>query len=208
MECKICGNTKNNKIVKAKEMMFGYGDSFNYLECGNCGVLQLMNIPEDLNKYYPDNYYSHLTSNSLISKIAYYFMYKIYDYIILNNSKILGKFLLKLTSNNIFFSLIKRGQLIKLNNINKSSYILDIGCGFGQFLMIFQKLGFFNLYGIDISVNENTNSITYFESSFESFNTSLNFDLIFLNDSLEHMDNQLNVMKKVKGLLRGGVKLY
>lgn len=39
--------------------MFGFRDEFDYLECDECGCLQLITIPPDLIKYYPPNYYSY-----------------------------------------------------------------------------------------------------------------------------------------------------
>lgn len=59
MICKICGNTKDNKVFKAKEMMFGTGDCFDYIECSNCGCLQISQVPDNLGDYYPKNYSSH-----------------------------------------------------------------------------------------------------------------------------------------------------
>jgi hypothetical protein len=56
--CSICGNTGGNKTHSVREMMFGMRDVFQYLECGACGCLQLLNIPKDMGKYYPEQYYS------------------------------------------------------------------------------------------------------------------------------------------------------
>ena len=57
--CKICKNENNNIIHVAKEMMFGLRDNFRYLECNNCGCLQLIDESPDFSKYYPVNYYSY-----------------------------------------------------------------------------------------------------------------------------------------------------
>src|ERR1700712_3894904 len=57
--CKICNNDKGNKLYSVKEMQLGLRETFTYMECGNCGCMQLMDIPENLGKYYPnENYYS------------------------------------------------------------------------------------------------------------------------------------------------------
>ena len=58
LHCTICGNGANNKVHVAQEMMFGFRDKFEYLECGQCGCVQIINIPTNIAKYYPDNYYS------------------------------------------------------------------------------------------------------------------------------------------------------
>ena len=186
-------------------MLFGIRDCFDYLECDNCGVLQLMNIPKDLNKYYPSSYYSYLNTSGLINKTINYFLYKMYDYTIFDKS-LLGKNLLKFDSEDKFFTVNQIGKLIKQlldsRDFNKDSYVLDVGCGAGQFLEIFDKLGFKNLYGIDISVEDNKSNINFIESTLDSYDTNLKFDLIFLNDSFEHMDNQLENMEHLKYLLK------
>ena len=58
MKCAICGNVENNKAYLLKEMMFGFRDEFKYFECANCACFQIENIPQNMQKYYPDNYYS------------------------------------------------------------------------------------------------------------------------------------------------------
>ena len=61
-QCKICGNSENNKTLLAQERMFGFGSEFEYLECSNCGCIQLLNIPPDMAKYYPQDQYYSLSS--------------------------------------------------------------------------------------------------------------------------------------------------
>ena len=39
-------------------MMCGTEKEFEYLECDNCKSLQINNIPQNLEKYYNQNYYS------------------------------------------------------------------------------------------------------------------------------------------------------
>jgi hypothetical protein len=58
-QCKICGNTENNNVVIAREMMFGFRDEFKYFKCSFCGCLQIVEYPEDLSGYYPETYYSY-----------------------------------------------------------------------------------------------------------------------------------------------------
>jgi hypothetical protein len=41
-------------------MQLGLREEFEYFECSKCGCLQIEEVPLDLSKYYPDNYYSYL----------------------------------------------------------------------------------------------------------------------------------------------------
>lgn len=58
MICKICGNSENNKEFNIREMMFGFRDEFAYFECSKCDCLQITEIPKNIGKHYPTNYYS------------------------------------------------------------------------------------------------------------------------------------------------------
>src|ERR1035437_10368943 len=57
--CRICGNSTDNRSFIARERMLGLGDEFEYFECSNCLCLQISEIPKDIDRYYPANYYSY-----------------------------------------------------------------------------------------------------------------------------------------------------
>lgn len=52
------------------EMMFGFGEEFAYFECSKCGCLQISEIPVDISKYYPSDYYS-FSQNSTSNYFAF-----------------------------------------------------------------------------------------------------------------------------------------
>ena len=54
--CQICNAIDNYKIINTREMMFGTFEEFEYLECSYCGCLQLINPPQNTEKYYPEGY--------------------------------------------------------------------------------------------------------------------------------------------------------
>src|SRR5262245_41013412 len=53
--CLYCG-ARESRDFKAREMMFGFREEFNYRECLGCGCLQLLDVPSDLARYYPPHY--------------------------------------------------------------------------------------------------------------------------------------------------------
>ena len=59
--CRICGNTTNNKLFVVKEKMFGTQQPFNYIECSQCGCMQIEDENLDLKTHYPDEYFSFNT---------------------------------------------------------------------------------------------------------------------------------------------------
>lgn len=57
--CRVCGETKEMKQVRGREMMYGTKEEFDYFICPKCGCMQIREVPEDLGKYYGGNYYSY-----------------------------------------------------------------------------------------------------------------------------------------------------
>ena len=57
--CRICGWTGDAYTLNAKEMQLETNETFEYFECENCHCLQISEIPENLEKYYGNSYYSY-----------------------------------------------------------------------------------------------------------------------------------------------------
>ena len=58
MKCRICGNLNDNQEYEVKEMMLGLREKFTYFQCSKCECLQIANIPSNMSKDYPKDYYS------------------------------------------------------------------------------------------------------------------------------------------------------
>lgn len=193
-KCKICGGT-NCKTYTAKEMMFGYMDEFEYYQCSDCGCLQISEIPKNLSKYYPSNYYSFSESKSKGSLIKKFLILKRDKYALLHKGFVGKKLCDNFPPSSIF-------HLISKTNVNKYSKILDVGCGDGDLLKELNEFGFKNLLGIDPFIEKDkliNNTLPIKKASITDLNEK--FDLIMFNHSLEHMPNQLETLKKVKALL-------
>jgi hypothetical protein len=57
--CKTCLTQGVHPIIKVREMMFGSGEYFYYMQCNHCQSIQLLEEPEDVEYYYPDDYYAY-----------------------------------------------------------------------------------------------------------------------------------------------------
>src|SRR5882724_2868715 len=136
--CKICGNTSGNKTHIAREMMFGLRDQFEYLECGNCGCLQLVNPPADIAKYYPTDYYSFQEQSGVVTAIRRW----------LGVSAIGRAFIESVSPNHAMDS-------VRRLNLPTSARILDVGCGSGKLLRDLYYLRFSNASGVDPFIQRN-----------------------------------------------------
>ncbi|MGZ8559559.1 MAG: class I SAM-dependent methyltransferase [Chitinophagaceae bacterium] len=203
-ECKICGNVNNNKIYTAREMMFGLKDEFDYLECNECGCLQIISIPQDLIKYYPPNYYSYQTLvetdiiQTGLSKTAKRIFKKKFLNGYLQGNAVSGKLMSKFQQ---YYPWIKR------NTISNTSRILDIGCGTGELLLKMYNDGFLNLTGVDPYIIEDIQykcGVNILKKQLEDIHDK--YDFIMLHHSFEHMDEPLDVLKKIYSLMdKGGM---
>ena len=200
MICKICGNKEKNKIFDVREMMFGLNENFKYFECGNCGCLQLITIPSDMARYYPEDYYSMTLVKDNVVKV---FLKKQRDKYAIFSRGFLGRLLYKSFPP---LNIDRFGQLNKIGvTISPHWNILDIGCGVGSsFLVPMRRLGFENLLGVDpfLSHDINNEGISILKKSVLDLEYKYKFDCITMFHSLEHMQTQKDVLQKVHDLLK------
>lgn len=135
-ECEICQALEFKAII-AQERMYGTGDIFKYMECSSCEALFLADIPADLSKYYPSNYYSFGPFNRSNALLA-----------------LLKKLRYKAFSRGISFNSPVYYDWLSPLSLIPTSKIADIGCGNGQLLAEMAYSGFQQLDGYDPFVEE------------------------------------------------------
>ena len=194
--CRICGNSENNKVYNIKEMMFGLGEEFMYFECSKCGALQITEVPKNLEKYYPEDYYSYNINTQSINIIKKFLRRKLHSYLIWKQG-IVGRLLSYIHYNS------EVASIGDVEGINKDSKILDVGCGRGRLLHILRDLGFKHLYGVDPYIEEDIidKNITIWKKTIYDIPSSIKFDLIMFHHSLEHMLDQLETLREARYLL-------
>jgi SAM-dependent methyltransferase len=194
--CKVCGNTGNNQLHKIKEMQLGLREIFTYLECGNCGLMQLQDIPDDFGKYYPnDDYYSFNLGLDVKKKPDTLRKIKA-SYLIYGKNKLAGSILSAGYKKPEYYDWIKN------TGVKYNDAILDVGTGNGSLLHNFYKIGFTNLHGIDPFINEDKDYGPIKIYKKDIFETTGEFDLIMLHHAFEHMDEPLKVLQQLYRLLR------
>ncbi|PXF61271.1 MAG: class I SAM-dependent methyltransferase [Candidatus Methanogaster sp.] len=194
MICKVCGNSESNKEFQIREMMFGFRDEFTYFECSECGCLQIAEIPKDMEKYYPSNYYSFKKgeSNNFIKQIL---IRKRDEYTLLKKG-LIGKALYIKYPNLLFDMISKMG-------VNYNSRILDVGCGAGNLLYSLNETGFTDLMGVDPYMDRDDvdGNVTILKKTIHELPDGQKFDLITSNHSFEHIPDQLETLSKISKIL-------
>jgi SAM-dependent methyltransferase len=196
--CKVCGNSDNNSIYQVKEMQLGLRELFTYMHCGNCGLMQLQDIPANLGKYYPnDGYYSFNLDLDIRKKPDMLRKIKS-SYLIYGKNALLGSLL------SIGYKAPAYYEWMRTAGVKYDDAILDVGTGNGSLPLSLFKIGFTNLTGIDPFIEKEHHYDTvniYRKNIFEMIGQ---FDFIMLHHAFEHMDEPLKVLLQLNRLLKNG----
>lgn len=202
--CRICENSENNKIHRAREMMYGTREEFDYLECGGCGTLQIVEIPADLERYYPQNYYSFNRlqeefPTNLKSRLAARFAANYAG----SRRNLLGKHFFETRQ---WLKKHFPPWLLTINlGINVNSKILDFGSGAGANLLKLRYLGFQNLLGADAFIKEDiiySKNVRVLKRRLQDLEAG--FDFIMMHHTFEHLPNPQETLRETQRLLRRG----
>ena len=190
-------------------MMLGLRDVHNYFECADCGCLQIAEIPNNIQDYYPSgDYYSYDAVKSIRGLKGKLIRKR--DRFAATGKGMIGHIMQNIQPHDKLPSL-------QHTKTDLNSRILDVGCGAGHLLHSMQEAGFKNLLGIDPFNNEDIqydNGLTIMQQSIHDLSTndeSSNdskydshdgWDLIMFNHSYEHVSDQLEVLNKAFDLLK------
>ena len=191
--CKICNSNFNNQILKVREMYFGTREEFNYLECSNCGCLQLLNPPKDYAAHYPKDYFTFQQKHEGKIKSV---LNRFRDKAAMGDKSFLGNILYKKLGEPTYIS------RLKIAGLAIEDSILDVGCGKGILLHKMKESGFCNVLGIDPFIDDTIsypNGLKIIKKDFNELTGK--FDFIMFNHSFEHMEQPLEVMKLSNRLL-------
>lgn len=201
--CRICRNQEGNRIHRAREMMFGMRDEFDYLECSACGCVQIRNIPADLSRYYPNRYWNFQVSrmpSKRAGTLRRRFRRRLAHYWLRKDRDPVGRLLAlgKTPPKHIIW--LRRAGITDF-----STTILDVGCGLGDRLATLQEEGFTNLRGLDPYIDADldySNGVYVFKRSI--YEHQGQYDFITLHHSYEHMPEPLQVMEQLYALCKPG----
>ena len=189
--CRICGNTEGNQAFFPKEMMFGWREEFEYLECACCGCLQIARIPEELEKYYPrEGYYSYKPPKQKRDPGWLLALRHLRTRYLLGEFSLIGMLLGKISKRQEHFDWFA-GRGLTLD-----SRILDVGCGAGGLLRKLQREGFRSLLGADPFIQADIDygdGVKILKRGVEALEGQ--YDFIMLHHSFEHMPDSAEALK-------------
>jgi SAM-dependent methyltransferase len=179
----------------AREMMFGYRDEFDYMECASCGCVQNASVPSDLGKYYGEGYYS-LVSHRQKRNAAYNAMKAMRTRAYLGGTGLLGRALLR------WFGPPGLPGWVRKTGVRQGGAILEVGCGSGALLLAMRSEGFTDLTGADPYIKEEIdygNGLKILKADVTALQGP--YELIVLEHSFEHMPDPHKVIQVLRSLL-------
>ncbi len=195
--CRICGNGNGNNRFKAYEMMYGWGDEFDYFECSSCGCIQIADIPKDISRFYPADYYS-LAKEKVrpAGKIKSFIKRERSKRFLLDGKNVIGRFIAAIYPPPDILTLLKKAGACL------DSKILDVGCGSGKLLLKLRKEGFTSLTGLDTNLAENIdydNGVKLYKGEIGTVPGS--FDIVMMHHVLEHIADPVKALREIHGKL-------
>jgi len=197
--CRICGCSGEFEIRRAREMFYGTREAFDYFQCPGCGCLQIAEIPDDIGRFYPDNYYSKNVdyTEMVKQKRVRGFIGSLRRYLV-NPEKSKPR----LKDQDL--------SVITWLGMKQDDRILDVGCGTGRLPYIMKEAGFCNVAGADPFIDselEYDNGLRIYKKSIEQMTDELKWDFIMFHHSFEHVAQPLEALQCAKALLSERGKL-
>ncbi|GAB0058233.1 hypothetical protein SIID45300_02579 [Candidatus Magnetaquicoccaceae bacterium FCR-1] len=199
MNCPICDHTSGHTRHTPREMMYGLREPFHYWCCGQCRMLWIDPIPDDLGRYYGQGYYSQQPPPEKNSTPLLSWLKRERARHHLGERTPFGALMARLGRQPNHF------RWLKPFGVSFSSAILDLGCGTGGLLLKLQREGFSNLLGADPFLPEtirHPSGVTILAEPLERIEG--HFDLIMLHHVLEHMPDQHATMARLRARLNPG----
>lgn len=206
-QCRICQNVSGNRVFQAREMMFGLRDAFDYFECAGCGCVQIADIPADMSRYYPANYYSFSAGKSKhgplkrgIRRLKDSLRRRRYAHAG-GRPSLLGRLLVSVQGAPRF------PDWLGPAGVTADDAILDVGCGAGELLYKMRDMGFRNLNGADpfIAGEIDSGGVRIRKAFLKDLSGA--YDLVMFHHSFEHVPDPEATLREAARLTKPGKRV-
>jgi SAM-dependent methyltransferase len=200
MICRICGNEAGNRTYRMREIMMGLDEHFEYFECAACGCLQIAQIPKDMARYYPPEYYSlapvDCAPDRRLRRLHW---------------TPLARRILPTRTLARLRILVDYRNLLGLR-LRPDSRILDVGCGSGGLICRLHSAGFPHVLGLDPFLPGDVthpNGVRVLRRDLLDFSEGAGtWDVVMFQHSFEHIaEPQATLCRAAELLAPGGTCL-
>jgi 2-polyprenyl-3-methyl-5-hydroxy-6-metoxy-1,4-benzoquinol methylase len=185
MSCPLCRSNRRQLFSNLNDLEYHCDGSFNFTKCTHCSLIWIDPTPsqKELNSFYPSHYHGFNTQSNFIIKSLY---------IIVNYLRI-KKYLLFLQ--------------------HPSSSLLDVGCADANYFDSLKKVApHVHCTGIE------NNEVIVKQAlkcgrdvrlgTIDDLDQALSFDLIIMNNLIEHVRDPVQELRKARSLLKKGGVIF
>lgn len=201
--CRICKNDAPHSEYVVREMMYGLRENFRYFRCVECGCLQITDIPIDLSRWYPSDYYSFRSKDFVRPRglrqtlerwrVAYH---------LFGTGELKARFAKQIVDPPEALDRVE--PLLQHCAVRSfTASFLDVGCGTGSsWLRDLKILGFSRLMGADPFITKSLDEDGIIIKRAEVSEIDGKFDVISFHHSLEHMIDQAGTLNAARERLK------
>ena len=191
--CRACGRLVAAEPFVAHEMLLETGEPFDYVECASCGTIQIVKIPPDLERYYPENYRLPVSAPGVIGRLL-----RRQRGAAVRGSRrnLVGRMMLSSLERPMW------ADWMVGTHARADSRILDVGSANGELLIALSAAGYHDLTGIDPFVKPEENradGVRIHRRTIDEQDGT--FDVVMLHHSLEHVADPADSLRHVRRLL-------
>lgn len=193
--CRLCGEETSSSFA-AREMMNGTRETFRYFECPGCGCVQITEIPTDLGRFYPADYYSFQPPTRSLRERARGTVLR--ALVAAGSMSVALRHRLRRRYAGIDLLFL----YTEATGGNRGAAILDVGSGAGRLLRDLVDIGYRNVLGIDrFLAHDMLYRGRVLVRSMDIHAVGGRYDVISFHHSLEHMAEQRSVLARAAALL-------
>ena len=205
--CRVCSRENTPELFVLKEMMFGSREAFQYERCSRCGALQISQIPADLSRHYPENYYSmrHRSEPVEYRGIKKLMVEWYCRAAILSPASKSARAARRLLPMPTDFAEVG-GYLAQSRLRSASDKILDVGCGASPYrLTAMKRCGFRFVHGIDPYIPQDLEyeGVSVKRRTIDEMPND-EYGLVMFHHSLEHVPDPNRTLLHAARLVRRG----
>lgn len=201
--CRVCLSQDLAPPFAVREMMYGTREAFDYRLCNLCGSLQIAEVPAELSRFYPSDYYSMQVPSSGHGSA----MQRLKRY--LNARRDENALVRQNVVGSIFGMIRPAAAEIKALAVARpglNDTILDLGCGSSAHLLrTLAGIGFNDLTGADPFIaSDQTISpgLRLFKCSTDGLSGP--YKVVMLHHSFEHLPEPRAAISEISRLLATG----
>lgn len=176
-------------------MMYGTREPFDYVECGACGCLQIAEVPADLGRHYPADYYSFgAPPTSRVQRWA-------------KRQRLRHALGLRAAGGALLARRYGRspiGAWLAPMRLALDARVLEAGSGAGHLLLELRDAGFTDLTGVDpfLPAEHTEPGLRLLRQTLRQ--TEGTFDAVMLHHTFEHLPDPAETFRAIHERLRPG----